>query len=74
MNAERRGTIVGRPAAGMSALRCLQSAPDAGRQRSIVVLLLVALLALAGCENSILRNAAEAGVEAALEAPPTPTP
>ncbi len=45
-----------------------------------VIVLGLALAALSGlgflaCSNSILRNAAEAGIETALEGPlPTPTP
>ena len=45
------------------------------RPKALAGLLLLGLtLILAGCENSILRNTAEAGIEAALEAPATPTP
>jgi hypothetical protein len=48
--------------------------------RTVVLIVLfagatVGSLALHGCSNSILRNAAEAGVETVLEGPlPTPTP
>jgi len=39
-----------------------------------VAVLIAATVPLGGCNNSILRNAAEAGVETALERPlPTPT-
>lgn len=41
----------------------------------VAAALLLGASALSGCANSILRNAAEAGVETVLDAPPpTPTP
>ena len=67
------------PSRGSTTLRCVCFVVSARTMRlsicvgSVLTAAVLACVVLHACSNSILRNAAEAGVETVLE-PPLPTP